>query len=64
MRNTRYQLTTHHPVSFKACVVADLHDHSYKEILPILKAERPDLILIPGDISLDYHQEQTPFQKG
>ena len=23
-----------------------------------------DLILIPGDISLDYHQEKTPFDKG
>ena len=51
MRNTRYQLTTTHPVSFKACVVADLHDHSYRDILPILKDERPDLILIPGDLT-------------
>ena len=51
MRNTRYQLTTTHPVSFKACIVADLHDRSYRDILPILKAERPDLILIPGDLT-------------
>lgn len=51
MRNTRYRLTSPHPVSFKACVVADLHDRPYGKILPILKAERPDLILIPGDLT-------------
>ena len=51
MKNTRYSLTTNHPVSFKACIVADLHDASYKAVLPILKAERPDLILIPGDLT-------------
>lgn len=51
MRNTRYRLTTSHPVSFKACVVADLHDRPYGEILSVLRAERPDLILIPGDLT-------------
>jgi predicted MPP superfamily phosphohydrolase len=51
MRNTRYKLTSPHPVSFKACVVADLHDRPYGEILPVLKAEKPDLILIPGDLT-------------
>ena len=60
MRNTRYQLTTHHPVSFKACVVADLHDHGYRQILPILKAERPDLILIPGDLTETLREELDP----
>ena len=51
MRNTRYKLTTDHPVSFKACVVADLHDRPYHRILPVLKREAPDLILIPGDLT-------------
>lgn len=51
MRNTRYRLISPHPVSFKACVVADLHDRPYGKILPILKNERPDLILIPGDLT-------------
>ena len=52
MRNIRYRLTTDHPhISFKACVVADLHDRPYGKILPILKNERPDLILIPGDLT-------------
>ncbi|MBR5124197.1 MAG: metallophosphoesterase [Clostridia bacterium] len=52
MQNTRYTLTSKRPgISFKACVVADLHDRSYGHILPILKAERPDFILLPGDIT-------------
>lgn len=52
MKTTRYHLTTHQKgVSFKAAVVADLHDRPFHEILPILEAERPDLILIPGDLT-------------
>jgi len=51
VQNTRYRLTSPHPVSFKACVVADLHDRPFGEILPILKEEKPDLILIPGDLT-------------
>lgn len=50
MKTTRY----HFPASavrFKAAVVADLHDFPYGDILPILERERPDLILIPGDLS-------------
>lgn len=50
MRSTRYRLTTERPgISFKACVVADLHDRPFDKILPILRQERPDLILVPGD---------------
>ena len=52
MQTTRYRLTAAKPgVSFTAAVVADLHDRPYGKILPILKAERPDLILIPGDLT-------------
>lgn len=52
MRNTRYRLTTDRPgISFKSCVVADLHDRPYSQILPILKKERPDFILVPGDVT-------------
>ncbi len=52
MKTTRYQIyTSGSGVSFKACIVADLHDRPYGEILPILKRERPDLILIPGDLT-------------
>jgi predicted MPP superfamily phosphohydrolase len=50
MRNTRYQLTAKTAsASFKACVVADLHDRPFGSILPILKKEKPDMILVPGD---------------
>lgn len=43
-----------HPgVHFRAAVLADLHDRPYEAILPILKREKPDLILIPGDLTED-----------
>lgn len=52
MRVTRYHLTTPKSgVSFTCAVVADLHDHPYVRILEILKAEKPDMILIPGDLT-------------
>ena len=63
MKNTRYRLTTTHPVSFKACVVADLHDHSYKGILPILKSECPDLILVPGDLTEGLLSDVSPADR-
>ncbi len=52
MRITRYRLPTARVgVSFRAAVVADLHDRPCPRLLPILQQERPDLILIPGDLS-------------
>lgn len=52
MRTTRYRLTASRPgISFTAAIVADLHDRPYEAILPILDAQRPDLILIPGDLT-------------
>ena len=52
MKTTRYALHTTKPgISFKACIVADLHDRPYDAILSILEREKPDLILIPGDLS-------------
>lgn len=60
MRNTRYELTTDHPVSCKACILADLHDRPYGDILPILQAEQPDLILIPGDLTETLGEEVPP----
>lgn len=51
MKLTRYSLTTPRPeISFRAAVVADLHDRSYDRLLPLLKKQQPDLILIPGDL--------------
>ncbi len=37
-------------VSLRAAVVADLHDLPCKKLLPILRRERPDIILVPGDL--------------
>ncbi len=63
MRTTRYHLTTTHPgVHFTAAVIADLHDHGYGRIIHILERERPDIILIPGDLTEWLHgdPESTP----
>ncbi len=61
MKTTRYRLSANQKgVSFKAAVVADLHDRGYDHILPRLREERPDLILIPGDLTerLTYAPEE------
>ncbi len=51
MKVTRYALPNRGTgVSFRAAVVADLHDRPCPKLLPILRAERPDLILVPGDL--------------
>lgn len=52
MRVTRYNLTTKKSgISFNCAIVADLHDHPYARVLEILRAEKPDMILIPGDLT-------------
>ncbi len=52
MQITRYVLSTPKPIlPFTAAVVADLHDRPFETVLPILEAQRPDLILLPGDIT-------------
>ncbi len=51
MRITRYSLPDRGTgISFRAAVVADLHDRPCPQLLPALKAEAPDLILVPGDL--------------
>ena len=51
MRLTRYRLSDRGTgVSFRAAVVADLHDRPCKKLLPLLREQKPDLILIPGDL--------------
>ena len=42
----------------------DRMEHWLNSVLLEHKKEPFDLILIPGDISLDYHMEKTPFDKG
>ncbi len=51
MKISRYRLPAGKgDVSFRAAVVADLHDRPSPKLLPILRAEKPDLILVPGDL--------------
>lgn len=42
----------------------DRMEHWLRKIHEEHQAQPFDLILIPGDISLDYHMEKTPFDKG
>ncbi len=61
MKLTRYRLPSRHEgVAFRAAVVADLHDRPFEKILPLLERERPDLILIPGDLT----ESLTPAATG
>lgn len=51
MKITHYRLTTPRAdVSFRAAIVADLHDHPCPTLPDLLRGEHPDLILIPGDL--------------
>ena len=43
---------------------SDRMEHWLSRILEEHEKQPFDLILIPGDISLDYHAERTPFDKG
>ena len=47
LRVTKYQCRG---PKLKAAVVADLHGQPTKELIETLKAEQPDVILIPGDL--------------
>lgn len=54
MQCNRYRVTTaHRGVNLRMAVVADLHDHDTARVavLRILERERPDVILIPGDLT-------------
>ena len=54
MQLNRYEIRTSHAVSdLRMAVVADLHDHDRArvKVLRLLEKERPDVILIPGDLT-------------
>ncbi len=63
MKNTRYILKhTGLPAGMRIAVLADLHEEPAQPVLARLKAGKPDLILMPGDIfeRLDgRHEEQN-----
>lgn len=51
MQIARYRLSSKYPnVGFTAAIVADLHDRPFDAVLKVLEQERPDIILIPGDL--------------
>ena len=52
MKHTVYQIGSGDAgVSFRAAVAADLHGRDGRDALRILDAMKPDMILIPGDLS-------------
>ena len=46
---TRYRISA--PLKLKAAVVADLHGKPTEELYKALETERPDVILVPGDLA-------------
>ena len=48
MKITRYKISA--PEKMKAAVVADLHGKPTSGLYEALKAEKPDVILVPGDL--------------
>ena len=54
MKTTHYRMESAAvPSALRVAVIADLHGESYEKPYRILQAERPDLILIPGDLMED-----------
>lgn len=57
MRKREYTLTSSRiEKGFRAAIVADLHDRPYDRILSLLGEIKPDMILIPGDLSEALHR--------
>ena len=54
VKTTRYALTADDKgLQLRLAVASDLHGMGHKRVLRILQAEKPDLILIPGDLMED-----------
>ena len=54
MKVTNYTLQYQSlPRACKLALTSDLHGHPFEEITALLKAEKPDMILIPGDVMSD-----------
>jgi len=58
MKTTRYFLQSPSAVRLRLAVIADPHGIFSPNILKILRAESPDLILIPGDLMEDHQLSQ------
>ena len=52
MKETRYDI--HLPIKKKIALVADIHNATNADLLPSLRRNHPDLILIPGDMVEGY----------
>lgn len=64
MRTTYYRVRTDAALGcVRLAVASDLHDSPWREIAERLRAEKPDMILIPGDLT-DDHGLRNPRNGG
>ncbi len=64
MKHTVYHIPTNRSdVSLRAAVAADLHGDAGREALRLLDAMRPDVILIPGDLSDGFYRSPSEMDK-
>lgn len=64
VKTTRYFLNSKNKdLRLRLAVASDLHGMGYQKVLEILEREKPDLILIPGDLMEDY-QMADPNDEG
>lgn len=61
---TRYSIVSPNaPKSIKIAVAADLHNNKFDRAIEALRAQSPDLILIPGDL-MDDEELREPTSRG
>ncbi len=51
MKITEYTIETEKPVSARLTVAADVHGCEFDKILETIASSKPDIILVPGDLS-------------
>lgn len=63
MKTTRYTVLSKHKLDLRVAVASDLHGCPHAEAVKRLEQEKPDLILIPGDL-MDDHDLRNPKHSG
>lgn len=67
MKISRYEITTNKlKKEIKIALVSDLHDRCGDEVIAALRSEKPDYIMIPGDLTsrLDAREGEIPDGNG
>lgn len=58
---TSYKVNIGSEIRLRCALVSDLHDRCPDQILALLKAQHPDLILIAGDLMERHEKEASPW---